>query len=100
MVDDKKNGMMNGGMCPGCHSCGCTGRGRHWTFFLLRVILTILILMIVFWFGVAAGRLSDAGLGRYGMMRDYSNGGNGTGAWPMMPINGATSTATGGVQNY
>ncbi len=44
-------------VCEGCHGCQCGGRG--WLFFLLRALLTLLILMIVFWFGVAVGALLD-----------------------------------------
>ncbi len=110
MAEEKKNGngKMVGGMTCSC-GCGCGGfgsHGRHWTFFLLRVLITIIILMMVFWFGVAAGRLSGIGWGRYMMDNGYSSTGtlyNGTGvAAPMMRINGATSTsgATGSVQNY
>src|ERR1700690_246700 len=95
----EKNG--HGGVCT---CMGCPGYGRHWTFFLLRTILAILILMMVFWFGVQVGRLSSFGGGRFMMMRgDYSTGAYGTGSWamPMMPVRGATSTpTTGGVQNY
>lgn len=116
MADEKRNGngKMNGshGMTCDCTSgCGCMchsgmGGGRHWTFFLLRTLLTIIILMFVFWFGVMAARLGDGANGRNFMMRDYTyptgiyNGA--AGATPMMRINGATSTptTTSGVQNY
>ena len=102
-----KNGS-NGLIC----TCGCN-RGAHWTAYLIRVILTILILMVVFWFGLAVGRLSD--YSRYGyyapMMHDYAypsavyngagSGGSAGTPSPMMPIRGGTTTpTTNGVQNY
>lgn len=98
---------MNGMVCD----CGCYGGGgRHWTFFLLRTLFTIIILMVVFWFGVMAGRIGDGSYG-YRMMRGYgyyaypnevyNDNGSGGVVMPMMPIRGATSTpTTGGVQNY
>src|SRR5579863_5243145 len=97
-AEDKKNGMV----CAGCNGCGCTGRGRSWMWFLLRTLLTIIILMFVFWFGVAAGRLSSAGFERGYMMREgYGAGGYVNPGGPMMPVNGATGTpTTNGVQNY
>ena len=84
MAEDKKNGMMHGAGCM-CSGCGMKmgmgasmgGWGRHWTFYLIRVLLTILILMVVFWFGVAVGRLSS------GIARDRYMGEN-SGAYPMM----------------
>lgn len=101
MAEEKKNGngKMGGGMTCGC---GCGGHGHSWMFFLLRTLLTIIILMVVFWFGVVAGRLGDI---RSYVRNGYASpayGGAG-GAMPMMRINGATSTptsATGGVENY
>jgi hypothetical protein len=105
MAEEKKNGngkMMGGN--GGGMTCGCgCGHGHHWTFFLLRTLLTIIILMVVFWFGVVAGRLADyrGAMRSYGYATPVYNGAPGT-AMPMMPINGATSTpvGTGGVQNY
>lgn len=94
---NKKNGG-NGGsdamVCYSCHGCQCGGRG--WMFFLLRTLVTIFILMIVFWFGVAAGAL---GGGRYYLMHGWSSGGTPV---PMMQLRGATSTTTmpGLPQNY
>ena len=107
MADEKKNGRTNGGMTCDCMSgcsCGChQGGGRHWTFFLLRTLLTIIILMVVFWFGVAASRVGE--YNRSNAMPMYTRGmyGYGTGgAMPMLRTNDATSTApaTGGVENY
>jgi hypothetical protein len=119
-LEEKKNGKMTGGatctcgcgasdgsmMSGGC-GCGRGGHGRHWTFFLLRTLLTVLILMIVFWFGVVAGRIGSGYYGRPMMMGGYGYGssgmmmGAGT-AMPMMRVNGATTTpsTTNGVQNY
>ena len=86
---DKRNGNGNGGnvcMCPGCHY-----GGRGWTFFLLRALITIIILMFVFWFGVAAGRLGTGyGWDRESMMNGYY--GSGGVQTPMMRFLGATST--------
>ena len=102
MAENGKNGKMNGNVCtcPGC-TYGFSSGGRHWTFFLLRTLLTILILMLVFWFGVVAGRLGDA-RGNYYMMRGYNypitsyNPGG-----PLMPASGTTTTpTTGGAGNY
>jgi hypothetical protein len=93
MAEEKKNG--NGKMGDGM-MCSC-GYERHWTFFLLRTLLTIIILMVVFWFGVVAGRLGDAGGARGYMMRygyatpTTSNSAGGMGM-PMIPA-GATSTS-------
>jgi hypothetical protein len=88
-ADDKKNMICN---------CGCGHNGRHWTFFFLRTIITVLILMIVFWFGVQVGRISGGYAHDGFMMRgDYGQ------AMPMMRTNGSTSTpvTTPGVpQNY
>jgi hypothetical protein len=129
MADDKKNGGskdINHGddcMCSTCNgvmgkmcNCGCR-HGGHWTFFLLRALITIIILMIVFAFGAAVGRMTSDFNGRYQIMR-YGYGGYPAGMYnagggmavpgatgmPMMRINGATSTpatgAVGGVQNY
>ena len=83
----------------GCSGCGCGGRG--WAFFLLRVLITIIILMMTFWFGLVAGRMGG-GWDRYYMMRAYPADGTGvSGVVPMMPLKGATSTPMmGGVQNY
>jgi hypothetical protein len=122
MADEKKNGHGEGCMCATCNGgimgkncgCGCGYRhGGHWTFFLLRALIMIIILMIVFGFGVAVGRMRnnlDYGRG-YPMMGYYgspypagvynSAGGAAAGVGaPMMRINGATTTAAGGVQNY
>jgi hypothetical protein len=126
MAEEKKNGKSNGSTCScmgmtgctcgsGC-GCGCGGHGSRGLFFLLRVLITIIILMMVFWFGLAVGRMSDGyGRGGYMIERGYgiypggvysANGGTGSGgvAMPMMRINGATSTTTtgapGSVQNY
>jgi hypothetical protein len=74
----------------------CVNCGRSWTFFLLRTLLTVIILMFVFWFGVMVGRISSAGFSRSYMMRtgyptpitNYNPGG------PMIPVNG-TATTTG-----
>jgi hypothetical protein len=84
----------NGGTC----TCGCGTGGRHWTFFLLRVLITILILMVVFWFGLAVGRMSSGyARGAMLMRRGY--------AYPMgmqnaaggaMPMMGSTTTPTTG----
>ncbi len=110
-ADDKKNGNGShpeGCRCMGCHgsmSGGCScGHGGHWTFFLLRALITVLLLMVVFWFGVAVGRMSSSYERNGLMMRGY-------GAYPVGVYNGmggvassgsATSTpaAVGGVQNY
>lgn len=109
--DTKKNGNGNGNshvdgcMCMGCRGGmmgpGGMGYGRRggWTFFLLRTLLTILILMIVFWFGVQVGRMSSRGFGYGGargvmMMRGGSGGGYPiTGYNPGGPMIPATSTA-------
>ncbi|HVO28572.1 MAG TPA: hypothetical protein VMT81_01140 [Candidatus Paceibacterota bacterium] len=109
MAEEKKNGGHGEGcVCPACYgktgmgmmggrwSCGC-GYGRHWTFFLLRTLLTILILIVVFWFGIMVGRLSASGYARTTrMMAAGGYGGNyPIGAYnpggPMMRA-GATST--------
>jgi len=92
--------MESGDTCGSCCNCsGCHGRG--WTFFLLRALLAVIVLMIVFWCGVAAGRLSS---GYYFMRWAYPTGvynGSAGGPLPMMRINGATSSpVTGGVENY
>lgn len=105
MAEEKKNGKMNGGMTCGCAGamgcncqhgcgCGCGGHGHSWTFFLLRTLLTIIILMVVFWFGVVAGRLGGV---RSYMIRTgyatpaYNGGGMGAGV-PMIPANTTSST--------
>jgi len=93
-ADDKKNG-----------TCDCGHmRGGHWTFFLLRVLITILILMVVFWFGLAVGRMSS-GYARGAMMvrRGYAypmglQNAAGGGAVPMMDA--STTPATGAAGGY
>jgi hypothetical protein len=97
MAEEKKNGNGKGMTC----SCGYE---RHWTFFLLRTLITIIILMVVFWFGVAAGRLGDAGYGRYMMRTGYAtpayNGAGGMGSgMPMIPAT-STSAGAGGTAGY
>jgi hypothetical protein len=78
--------------------------GRHWTFFLLRTLITIIILMVVFWFGVQVGRLNSGFRRESGvmMMRGAYGYGGGTGivnpGGPMMPVKGVTSTL-GGLPN-
>ncbi len=114
-MEEKKNGRSNGnssaggGACScaagdGCncaHGCGCRcgGHGHHWTFFLLRTLLTILILMVAFWFGVAASRIGSYGWSRDGMMygRYYYPSAYGSGgiAAPMIPANGTSTPANG-----
>jgi hypothetical protein len=103
MADDtKKNGHVDGCLCMGCRSGMMPGgmgygRGGRGTFFLLRTLLTVLILIIVFWFGVQVGRLSDGyGFGRdrgvmmmrggYGYPVGYNPGS------PMMSAGSATSS--------
>lgn len=70
-------------------NCGCGAGGRHWTFFLLRTLLTILILMIIFWFGVQVGRMTGGAAAREDLMM---RGGYGR-AMPMMQM---TSSSTMG----
>lgn len=95
MADEKKNNHGEGCTCPVCggsgvmmgkgcrcgwgRACGCGGR---WVFFLLRTIITILILMVVFWFGVQVGRMTSS-YSRGGLMMrggydtSYADGGYG-----------------------
>lgn len=81
-ADDKKN-----------MTCNCAGgHGGHWTFFLLRTLLTILILMVIFWFGVQVGRMSSGG---YGARSEFMMRGGYGRAMPMMQM-GATSTPVTG----
>lgn len=96
MMNKKNGGGADAMVCYSCHGCQCGGRG--WTFFLLRTLLTVFILMIVFWFGVSVGALGSRGAGRYSMMPWGSNAGGA----PMMRMYGATSTpsASGAPQNY
>ena len=97
-----KNGMSNGKMCPcGCENCGCGGgygfHGFHHGFRAFRILLGVIILMVVFWFGFALGRFHGGyrgfGPGGYrmmypgGMMYGYGTGGG----IPPTPTNGATT---------
>lgn len=79
-ADDKKNMTCN---------CGGGRMGGHWTFFLLRTLLTILILMIIFWFGVQVGRMTGyAGREDFMMRSGYGR------AMPMMQVGGAGGTTS------
>lgn len=105
MAEDKKGAHGEGCMCSSCGGCGCQ-HGKHWTFFLLRVLITIIILMMVFTFGAFIGKLtSNSSYARRTMMMRYGGTpggmyGGGMGM-PMMRANGATSTApTGGTESY
>src|ERR1035437_2223279 len=59
----------HGGMCGGINGCG----GYHMGFHILRWILGIIIILMVFGFGVQIGEFKSAfesgGYGYHGMMR-------------------------------
>lgn len=88
------HGSMHGGMC-----CCCHGGGR---FSILRVVIGVLLLIFVFWFGVKVGEVKSlfggGYQGRY-MMIHYGYGGGGypvpvnEGVPPGGPASGATTTA-------
>lgn len=64
----------HGGMCCGNHAYGGGLGGGHHRFFILRMLLGIIILVIVFSVGVKVGELKGQLEGRYG---DYGMmGGN------------------------
>lgn len=87
MAEDKKNSRGEVCMCP-----ACMGGGRQGMFFLLRTLLTVLILIIVFWFGVKVGQLSVGGGERLMMTRTgypittYNPGG------PLIRVDNATTS--------
>ena len=80
------HGSMHGGMC-----C-CCGRGGR--FSILRVVIGVLLLIFVFWFGVKVGEVRSffygAGPNRV-MMMHYGYGGGG---YPV-PTSGAVPGAAG-----
>ena len=76
------HGSMHGGMC-----CCCHGGGR---FSILRIVIGVLLLIFVFWFGVKVGEVKSLFYGGYQgrsmMMRyGYENMGGGYG----VPMGGA-----------
>lgn len=78
MEEGKGQGLCcGGGMCCGCGWHGGAGHGI--AFMVLRCLLALVILFVVFWFGVKLGELKGAygygyGAGYHGMMNEMMGG--------------------------
>ncbi|HVM77166.1 MAG TPA: hypothetical protein VMU07_03385 [Candidatus Paceibacterota bacterium] len=79
MADEKKNGskiMRGGQQCV----CGCDGSGMgcacgwHHGHSIFRILLGVILLVIVFWFGVRLGELRAEIRGGYGYNAYYGYG--------------------------
>ena len=98
------NGKPMGFQCSACqggmNGCGgpCGWRGHGFVFIIVKIIVGLIVLGIVFSFGVLVGELKatlGGGFGGRSMMRSYY--GSPVGAYPMMggqgyAIPGSTST--------
>ena len=78
----------HGGMCGGMNGCG----GHHMGFHILRWVLGIIVILMVFGFGVQIGEFKSAfengGYGYHGMMR-YNYG-----YQPVQMMSGVGGTVT------
>jgi hypothetical protein len=83
------HGSMHGGMC-----C-CCGRGGR--FSILRIVIGLLLLIFVFWFGVKVGEvkvLFGGGYGGRSMMMRSGYGGYVNPGGPMIPATPPTPNTT------